>query len=371
MAKYETEAQYLIHLLSMALKNEKPEEKPDNISFKEVYELALRHSVANMSFYAVEKLKNKPEDGIYKKWSMERDKELMRDTFQLMESEKLCRMAEEKGVEHILLKGAVLKELYPQTDFRTMSDIDIYISEEKLEIMQDIMGSLGYEGKRLGKGICDEYFKPPVVSVEVHHQLFGDGHYEFEPIFGEIWDKSELTDGKTYRLSEKYCLAFIIAHGIKHYRLGGTGIRTFMDIWLYQKKTDVDADAVCKMFDGIGEGQTCRDFIRLSEIWFGNGEMTDKFSSMEEYIIRGGTYGTYENQTINGVKSEGKIKYVLKKLFPEFRYMQEQFPVLKKAPVLLPACWIIRFIKAFTVNRRQNAEKIKALKSEKKQHNPK
>ena len=47
---------YIIDLLRSVLNNSIPPEKPEDVSFEKVYSLAKYHNIANMLFYAVEKL---------------------------------------------------------------------------------------------------------------------------------------------------------------------------------------------------------------------------------------------------------------------------------------------------------------------------
>jgi len=52
---------YLIRLLRAAIRQETPEELPEGLSFETVYRHAMEHDVANLAFYAVERLQKKPE----------------------------------------------------------------------------------------------------------------------------------------------------------------------------------------------------------------------------------------------------------------------------------------------------------------------
>jgi len=39
------------------------------------------------------------------------------------------------------------------------------------------------------------------------------------------------------------------------------------------------------------------------------------------------------------------MAYLVRLLFPEFKIMKEKYPILKKAPILLPATWMVRIFK--------------------------
>ena len=51
-----TNEHYLLHLLSCALEDARPQEKPDEVSWEEVFRQADRHSVANTSLRRVSRM---------------------------------------------------------------------------------------------------------------------------------------------------------------------------------------------------------------------------------------------------------------------------------------------------------------------------
>lgn len=140
-------------------------------------------------------------------------------------------------------------------------------------------------------------------------------------------------------------------------------IRTFMDIHLFRQYCGeyLDLEHIYRLFESVGQRKLCERFIALSEMWFNGGKRTDALTVMERYILSGGTYGTFSNQVENAVKEKGKVRYVWSKLFPDLKTMRQRYTVLNKAPVLLPVFWIVRMVTKPFTNRRQNAEKVKAL----------
>lgn len=69
MEKFKNEYGYLIHLLKSILNTAQPEEKPENLSFEKIFNISKHHGVANMSYYAIEKLEKKPDSQLAKKWA--------------------------------------------------------------------------------------------------------------------------------------------------------------------------------------------------------------------------------------------------------------------------------------------------------------
>ena len=80
------------------------------------------------------------------------------------------------GIWYMLLKGAVLKDLYPRFDMREMADCDILFDKTRNADVKALMEGLGFETKSFRKSNDDDYFKPPVSHFEMHRLLFGDHH---------------------------------------------------------------------------------------------------------------------------------------------------------------------------------------------------
>ncbi len=365
MAELNTE-KYLISLLKSTINNEAAPPLPEDMDCTALLKLAKHHSVANTAYYALEQLGSlSPE--LREEWSQLRDREIMRDIHQQTEYDILCEAFAQEKIRFLPLKGILIKSLYPQSDFRTMSDIDLLIDEANAEKVKDVMLSLGYEVDSVEFGVHDVYHKKPVVSIEVHRELFGDEGQEFAPLFSDPWNKCEKRSDTLYEFTPQYFFAYLLAHGIKHYQQGGTGIRTFMDIEIYRRHfgQQLDMDKLYDMFEKAGQRKLCEDFIRLSELWFGAAEDDGTLDNISRYIISGGTYGTFENQVQYELQSKSKGQYIMSKLFPNFQHMKQQYPVLKKAPILLPVMWLVRLVTKPFINRKENAEKLKALSKNK------
>lgn len=364
METFNTEQKYLFSLLKAVLIGQTPPELPENADCEQIFTLAEYHGVANLAYYGIEKLAKKPDGALVKKWAQVRDREIMRDVIQGAELEQITARLSAEGIRFITLKGTILKSMYPQSDFRTMGDIDILVDEENLKKAGDILLSMGYEANLLDHTNHDVYYKQPVMNVEIHHELFTATRDSFASIFENIWDKAELVTGTRYKLQPNYCFAFVMAHAMGHYKWGGTGIRSFMDLYIYRQKAGgmLDMQLIRGLFEGINEAELFDSFLELSDIWFDGKEPAEKHYKMAEYILRGGTYGTFENQVISRMEGKSKAAFLLERFFPSLAYMQDSFPILKKAPVLLPLFWIVRMVKGATVNRKQNMEKFKAFR---------
>ena len=353
---------HLIALLRAAIDGEAPPAAPDGMDMAELFKLADFHSVANIAYYSLERAGTVIPKSLSTHWAELRDKALMADIMFQTDYEELCNAFAEHDIRFLPLKGILLKPLYPQSDYRTMSDIDILIDPDNAEKVRTLMEMLGYETADFAHDVHDIYHKLPVTSIEVHRELFGAEGREYSHIFADPWTMCINTDG-VWKFTEEAFLAFLLAHGMKHYEQGGTGIRTFLDIHVFLSHygEHLELQHIYSMFEKTGQRRLCEDFIALSRMWFDCGERTDPLNDMEQYILSGGTYGTFTNQVENAIKKKGRSSYILSKLFPDLKTMQQRYSLLNKAPVLLPVFWVVRAITKPFTNRRQNVEKIKAL----------
>ena len=99
----------------------------------------------------------------------------------------------------------------------------------------------------------------------------------------------------------------------------------------------------------------------LSDVWFDNKEHSEVTKKMEDYVLKGGVYGSEDNSIKMGVaKNEDKKRYLFKLAFLPYAQMCFIYPSLKKHKILLPFCYVHRFFsKLFGKERKRVKEKIR------------
>ncbi len=364
MAKFNNEYEYLFHLLACVLKDRQPEEKPDNLDFGRLFAIAKHHSVANIAFYAVEKLSSGPEPELRNKWSVLRDKAVFREVTQQHEFDVFCNIIREEKMRCLPVKGIFLKDLYPQRDMRMMSDIDVLFDKENVDKLRKILPAKGYEADEMDEEDHDAYLKKPVISIEVHRCLFGHGGEKFAEMFADPWQYATEISPYIWCLDKNWFFIYIFAHLEKHYQFAGTGIRSIMDIWVYTNayKDELDWDFIYSQFDKVGSSDFLRDILELCEIWFEGKPATKKSDKMTAYILNSGTFGNYSTMIANKQEKKGKLGYALYRIFPPLVEMKPLYPILRKAPVLLPFMWIARLFSRLVFRRKKIASEFKELK---------
>lgn len=364
MKQFANEGEYLIHLVVCVMKEEQPLEMPEGLDFEKVYSLACYHSVANIAYYGIEKLSRKPEEELLRKWSQVRDKAIIKDLTQQNEYEQIATKLSEEKMWFIPLKGMILKRYYPQSDFRTMSDIDLLIDEANAPVARKVMFSLGYEVERYGAGAHDVYLKKPVMNVEIHRQLFGvHAGKEYNQIFRNILESCNQSSEYCYEMEINTFFVYMIAHAAKHYDHGGTGLRSFLDIWVFLKKfqEQLDWSRIDEMLQVEDMQEKCHDFMQLPRIFFEDAPCDGKYEEMKAFVMHAGTYGTLKEMVQQDIQKKGKAGYVFRQIFPTVEMMKSNFPILKKAPVLLPFVWLYRLLVKPVVNYQKTKKKLQTL----------
>lgn len=99
---------------------------------------------------------------------------------------------------------------------------------------------------------------------------------------------------------------------------------------------------------------------RLMAVWF-EGEQPDDLSEyLTEFIFSSGSWGNVEqreaaqavrNMRRAGSETGGKLRYLVRVVFPNLGAMQKGYPVLIKAPWLLPVMWLVRILRRLFCGR--------------------
>lgn len=343
---------YIVHLIISLLSDHKPMEKPDTVTFEDIYHMSVKHNVSVMALIAIDRLTVKPDDALYKQWDQHRSASIAQGIIQLAERDQLYKKLEEKQIQYLPLKGCLLKEMYPKPEFREMSDLDILIRPQSQEEVKELMESSGYITENFGIKKDDSYRKPPFMHVEMHHMLLEDViisqmNITDSFLLDPFSHAHQINDSGRFELSPEDMYIYLMVHNAKHYIRKGTGIRQFIDFIVYEQTVDIDHDYVDKRLDEIGLGWFKRNSDQLLECWVNGTDIPSELDEMQNTVFSSGSYGSAEskvrinmnNASGNKVSSAGYLRY---RFFPPYRIMKASYPVLRKKPWLLPAVWIYR-----------------------------
>lgn len=341
---------YVINLIASVINGTQPPENDESISWESIVEFSKKQSVLNIVSYACERLKNKPDAKMMKYLREFRMQKIVVEAQQEIEFCDAMDKLESMGVRHMPLKGYIVKSLYPSPDMRTMGDLDLLIDEERCEEVVEAFVSDGFTA--CASGDLHSNVERGNAYIEFHRALVNKKHKVLSEYFGKGFERAKLSDGFSYRyeLTKEDLYIFLVAHIAKHYRYGGTGIRSILDLYVYRKVcTDLNLGYVYDEIEKIGLKTFYEKIEKIADEWF-SGEFDSEFDTVSSYIVSGGVYGneddpllnTFINETQGSIKS-GKFKKWLITVFPGKELMTTRYPVLKKCLFLLPLFWVIRF----------------------------
>ena len=275
---------------------------------------------------------------------------------------------EKEKIPYIPLKGSVLRSFYPEEWMRTSCDIDILVHQGDVDNATSILvNQLGYTNK--GKNSHDvQMYTPNGIHVELHYELVEDGRANSaSTVLVDVWEHAATTEGYAYRntMSMEMFYFYHIAHMAKHFESGGCGIRPFIDLWIIDH---IDGLNYGKCSELLAKGQLMKfaeAARKLSSVWLEGDEIDSLSQQMEDYILRGGVYGTTANRiTIQQQKKGGKIKYAISRIFLPYDVIKLQFPILQKHRWLTPVLEVYRWIKLLCCGRaRRSFEELQYNKN--------
>ncbi|MBQ8782354.1 MAG: nucleotidyltransferase family protein [Clostridia bacterium] len=274
--------------------------------------------------------------------------------------EKICKAFEAEKIPYIPLKGAVIRELYPEPWMRTSCDIDILIHKEDLKKASEMLSdSLGFIQKNEGRHDVS-FVNDENICVELHFSLIEKEKSDSSAkILDKIWDYSTPAQngGCRYKISDEMLYFYHIAHMAKHFENGGCGVRPFIDLWLMENSKNYNTDETAKL---LKEGRLLKfaEYAKkLSEVWFSQREHNEITLLMEEFVLDGGCFGSVKTRTASAEQNNGgKGKYVLSRVFVPYDFLKSQYPILKRYKILTPIFEIYRLF-ALAFGNKKNFRK--------------
>lgn len=345
-----------IHLIRCAIKGENVCIDAD-FDWEASYELAMRHSIVPMIYtvaqaVAPQEIVNKMTSVFFKNIAISEN--------QLYYINQLSERFESEGIDFVLLKGSLLKHLYPSADMRVMGDADILIKTEQYDKIKAVLEKLGFGGEKHSDP--ETSWDNHGLHLELHRSLFAKKNSDFYAYFGDGWKNTVLSDGKehTYTLTPEAHLVYLVAHLAKHMRNGGVGVRHATDIYVYRNKLKVKNDVVTNELSKLGLLDFYGNLCKMLDCWFENIEISPVEELMTKWILSSGSFGTVENFEISNAlkmsvrsgKSNVKSATVFKILFPPYTAMTQFYPFLKKAKFLLPFMYIVRIFDKLVFNQK-------------------
>ncbi len=319
-----------------------------------VYTLAERHDLAHLLGEALRCAGIHPQKELGQQLTRRQMIAVSRYEQLTYELTAVCAALEQAQIPHLPLKGAVLRQYYPQPWMRSSCDVDILVHPEDLELAVRVLTeSLSYRKDKAGAHDVS-LFSPGGIHIELHYALVEKQQANAaHTILDRVWELAHsVEDSYLYEMDDPVFYFYHIAHMAKHVEQGGCGIRSFLDLWILEHRVPHDDRARHALLQQGGLlpfADACR---RLAKVWFSAASPDDLTRTLESYILTGGTFGNRENLvTVQQHKQGGRGSYLFSRIFMPLQQLQHDYPILKKHPWLAPAYQVYRWLRLLRPHR--------------------
>lgn len=309
-----------------------------------LFKLAKRHDLAHLVGDALDKNGLLPENSEAKKrFVQERNMAVYRYEQIEYEIDRICQVLEQEKLAFMKLKGAVLRDYYPQPWMRTSCDIDILVKEEDLERAIEVLKEkLAYQEGTKGAHDVNLY-APSGVHLELHFSLT-ESDDRWKSVLNDVWAKTWAGWQYSFAMTNEMFYLYHIVHMAVHMRTGGCGVKPFLDLHILNKKMHFSREELERLLNKGNLLAFEQEATKLSNAWFLEAESDEIGEALQQYVLYGGVYGVMDNRiAVQQVKQGGKFAYLLSRIFVSFKELSIKYPSLKKRKILFPLYQIYRW----------------------------
>lgn len=355
------ESIYLLKVLTAFIEKKDPGDFQGD--WGKLIELAGIHSVTGILGYMIMKYPsdvNMPVSGFMREQCL---KTLAIQSQRSEQMKRLIQKMNQQQIDHLLFKGYIVKDYYPEPELRTYGDIDFLIRLEDRKISDQLMIDLGFERKTDWEPVFSyfrqmEYYEihTDVMEVDVSDKA------DYKGYFQHIWEHAKLVEGHTYELEPEFHFLYLLTHIAKHISSSGAGIRMYIDIAVFIEHfgENLDWDYIQKELKTL----CFEDFANmvLTVVWkYFHVESPINLRPIEDQILEdfmeftfaGGVFGhvgrdsglIYLKNQDRNEENVSRVRTFLRRLFAPANELEKRYTYLKGHHWLLPIAWVHRLFK--------------------------
>ena len=324
-----------------------------------LYSLSKSHDMAHIVAQGLSELGLLGDDEISAKFQKQQMLAVYRYQRINYELGQICQTLEDAKIPFIPLKGAVIRQYYPEHWMRTSCDVDVLVHEEDLERAIDCLVTQ-HKYVNEGRNYHDvSLLSPNGVHVELHFDLIEDEYANgANQLLSKVWEYAFPKVGYQYffEMTDEMFYFYHLAHMAKHIEYGGCGIRPFLDLWILDHRVQYDLDRRNQLLEE-GKLLTFADACRnLSEVWFSNVSPDDFSVQMQKYILHGGVYGSLDNRVaVQQKRRGGKVRYIMSRIVLSYDSLKVLYPTLQKHRWLMPIMQVRRWFRLLFKGKMKNS----------------
>lgn len=337
------------------------------IDSEEIVDLVKKHRVTTLFYQGAANCGYNPQSPFMKSVFAAYYKFLIHGERQMKSVQTVFDAFDENGIDYLPTKGCVMKALYPKPELRVMGDVDVFIKEEQLSKISEIVEILGFEktfDNRLNL-VC----RNDALTIEFHKEMVSRYNKNY---YKDVWKKVKLVSGHRYAFSTEDAFIHVFNHFARHFRSSGIGLRQVMDIYVYRKAyPDMDYEYIYNEMKVLKLHKFYSVVMKFLDYWFEDGSEDEAVSCVSQLIFERGSWGnattyTYAKEVTKandrGSVSGSRVRMIFGTIFPSVEYLTSIFDFLKKYPFLLPVGWVMRWIQVLRFRHKNIRVKLKLWK---------
>ena len=320
---------------------------------KLLYNVSLRHDIAHLVEYAIKKSGISVAGDVADEFVKQQVMAVMRYENLSIALKNISGLFEKEKIPFIALKGAVIRDFYPEPWMRTSCDIDILVREEDLVRAKNaVVEELGFTcNKKHGYHDISLYSKEDV-HLELHFSV-KENIDDIDRLLEKVWEHSSPKNDGSYEyvMTNEFFMFHTIAHMSYHFRCGGCGIRSYIDLLLLQRIMKYDEAKLLQMLECCSIRRFYEVSLRFLDVWFSDAEHDEVTRSVHDYLLGGSAYGKQSDAIAIKKGRKGMASYVLGRTFIPYEKLCITYPSLKGKRYLTPLYQIRRWIRVL-LNKR-------------------
>ena len=343
--------------------------QPDHYDYILLYQASLQHDVVALLYHQLYCFTDFPSE-LKQIWKR---KAIQVNALQTIRSDAFLRLYRkflDEDLRILVLKGIIVRSLYPQPENRPSNDEDLYVEKEHVQKAKEIMLKQGFQVMQESEEVTALVNLNSGLSIELHTTLFSEdskAYGTYQSFFIDAFEKAQLHDiqgCQIYSLSYSQHMLFLIMHFVKHFLHGGVGFRQLLDIIMYAEAygEKIDWNVIYEVLEQEHLLKLVKNLFAIGHQYLGFSfeqivlprnfdENQMDFEDLLADIWDAGVFGKSSQErlhssTITLSAAEGQQSF-RSTLFPPLKSMKQKYQYLKNVPILLPYAWCSRILHYF------------------------
>ena len=315
-------------------------------SLAELYSLSAKHDLAHFLGNTLSNaglLQNDKVSESFRKATIMAVYRYERSKYELRQ---ICEVLNNAQIPFIPLKGAVIRDYYPQPWMRTSCDIDILVHEEDIDkAVSYLIADCKYVAAEKKNYHDISMHSPSGVHLELHFNIKEDIE-TIDRVLDTVWQYAMISSemGYKYEMTNEFLVFHVVAHLSYHFVNGGCGIRPVIDLYLLEKALTIDKSILTTLLSEAKLLRFYESVRKLAAAWLEEEAFTDIVTHMEDYVLKGGVYGNLYNKVlVQQQKKNGKLAYIMHRIFVPYDKLKFLYPVIIGHRWLIPFVQISRW----------------------------